>query len=205
MTLVTRQLRSPEELERFCAGYAAAYEGRRLRMLHPPRPEELRGWDHVFGVFLAGELVAGFVVNRYPHRCFAGLDPVRRGNCERERGGRGNLSELAAIWKSPRLDSARFRLLVWPRIVWRTLRHGRGYIFGCVYSGHGMRRSYLLLGPRVVHEGAGENDLTVFCHTRGTLLATLLVGILAAATGAIRKGIARWMLFGRGTPAAGLP
>lgn len=165
-SLVVRDIKDRTELEEFARCYMNSFRNATLQPKQAIHVTSLLTYKRVIGVYQNASLVAGYVVNDYPHRCFEYFDEDTRQNIVRSIGGKENVCEVVAVWKSPSISRFNFLAKVWSRVILDTLKENRRYIFGCSYAGHGMKKCYYLTNPKTVREGESDNDLSVFYYTR---------------------------------------
>lgn len=165
-----KKISSAEETQKFIDGFVMAYSSKKLKNKHSLKIETLLEYDYVLGLYRKDKMIAGFIVNHYPQRCFEDLTPEQRTNIIAPLNNQ--VSEVVAIWK----DRSLSRYLLWLYVTYGTLAYGRKYIFGCAYKGHGMNKNYQLLSPAVVKSGQMADDLEVFYYTRMQFLGSFVFG-----------------------------
>lgn len=172
-----KKISTIEQTQNFIDGFAQAYSTKKLKNKHSLKVETLMQYNYVFGIFKKDILLAGFIVNLYPQRCFEDLSTDQQNRVVQDLGSSSRVSEVVAIWKGRSLS----RFILWFYVTFATLVYGRKYIFGCAYKGHGMTKNYYLLSPKLVKSGQASDDLEVFYYTRIQFFLSFIFGAINAA------------------------
>ncbi len=173
-----RKLVTTAEFSEFASGYMESFRHKKLNPLQEITVEKLQSYQHIMGVYRGTQMIAGYLINTYPHRCFEYLSPEEQEKIISSVGGTQKVCEIVAIWKHKSVSRLTFAIKIWSAIIFDTLKERRSIIFGCSYAGHGMIKRYSVLNPKVVRHGKNDNDLTIFYFYRWQFLMTYIVGML---------------------------
>jgi len=189
-----RDLKTEIEFADFSKCYMDSFRGKKLNPIQAIKAETLKSYKRVIGIYQGEKIVAGYVINQYPHRCFEYLTTEEKEKIISSVGGEKKVCEIVAIWKSPSISRLTFAFKIWSAIVFDTLKERRSYIFGCSYAGHGMVKRYAILNPKLVRQGKDDNDLTVFYFHRWQFLITYVVGMIIVVPRELYRKAARiWL------------
>lgn len=173
-----RDLKTTAEFAEFAKKYMDSFHGKQLSPIQALHAETLSKYKRVIGVYQGSRLVAGYIINSYPHRCFEYVTEQERANIIESLGGKNQICEVAAIWKTSSISRLVFSLKIWSRITIDVLKEKRPVIFGCSYAGHGMIKRYSMLSPTIVRQGTHKNDLTVFYFRQIPMVLAYLASII---------------------------
>ncbi|MEO8965596.1 MAG: hypothetical protein ABI370_13105 [Gammaproteobacteria bacterium] len=172
-----RDLKNPAEYSEFSKCYMESFRGKKLNPLQAIKTESLQSYKRIIGVYQGTHMIAGYIINQYPHRCFEYLAEEDKTKIIDSIGGANKVCEIVAIWKSKSISRLTFACKIWSAIIFDTLKERRPIVFGCSYAGHGMVKRYSILKPALVRQGKDDNDLTVFYFHRWQFLMTYFIGM----------------------------
>ncbi len=169
--LSVKKLSNLNQMQEFADGYWNAFNGREVRSIHPLNPEiMLTKYDNVFGVFNGDKMVGGFIVNKYPIRCFDGLSESDIRKYTLNIGGAENCGELVSIWKKK--GQGGFSTQIWPVMIVESLKIKKANIVGSVYTKNKIKDTYSVLKPHLLTVVGETNPLEVFYYERSRLVGT---------------------------------
>ncbi|KTD34844.1 hypothetical protein Lmor_1377 [Legionella moravica] len=186
-----RDLKTATEFAEFSKGYMDSFQGKRLDPIQAIKTESLFSYKRIIGVYEGTQLVAGYIINQYPHRCFEYFTAEEQLNIIEALGGKQKVCEIVALWKSKSISRVMFNLNIGSHIIFDALKENRPIIFGCSYAGHGMIKRYTLLSPKLVRKGIHDNDLTVFYFRRRQMIMTYLLTLTITIAQAIYRKLFR--------------
>lgn len=175
-------------LDRFCAQLNRRSGGALALSIPPSRIARCTG---VIGVFdRAGEMVAGYIVNRGPHLVLLSVIPDAVRDAWLKRVPLEEQAELNLIWRGPGIGHAAFALIVWPRIIWDCITCGRPRVIGSGYE-NPLNRWYKIARPEMIYDGPSTTSglqVYIYAYTRARLVATYFASL---ADNAVRRGARR--------------
>ena len=190
-----RDLQTSAEFAEFSKCYMESFRGKKLNPLQAIKAETLQSYKRIIGVYQGTHMMAGYIINQYPHRCFEYLTEEEKIKIIDFVGGANKVCEIVAIWKSKSISRLTFAFKIWSAIIFDTLKERRPFVFGCSYAGHGMVKRYSILSPKLVRQGKDDNDLNVFYFHRWQFLMTYLIGIVIVSPREFyRKAARTWLL-----------
>lgn len=186
-----RDLQTPVEFSEFSRCYMESFRGKKLNPLQAIKAETLQSYKRIIGVYQGTQMVAGYIINQYPHRCFEYFTEEEKTKIIDSVGGANKVCEIVAIWKSKSISRLTFAFKIWSAIIFDTLKERRSFVFGCSYVGHGMIKRYSILSPKLVRQGKDDNDLNVFYFHRWQFLMTYFIGVVIVIPREVYRKISR--------------
>ena len=182
-----RKLKTMKEFTEFAQNYKEACSGRTTPGVEVP-PEKLAKKSLVMGAFENGEMVAGFVVNNTPDLAFEIMSDFNRDKMEKV-APLDQYYDLGGIWKKKGFSKKSFNSVVWPRIIFETIKFNpkKKRIVGYVLSGHGRAKSYDMTKP-IYHQTVNDG-INVFSMTRSGLFMGLVQGVLSDTIKGPKKAV----------------
>lgn len=134
----------------------------------------------VIGVFNKNrEMVAGWVLNfKAPFRILDAIPPEHYAkNKFLQKTSEKDLCEITCIWRSSKISSLHFGLVVWPRVILSCVNSKRRYIIGGNLQNK-TRALYEVASPLMIYNGPSasshthsNDDVHVFAFTRSRMIA----------------------------------
>jgi len=169
------ELHSWEQRLEFADAYHASFVARGIHSATPILNNELRAYDHVFGVYRFEKLIAGFVLNRKAKRLKFFADQAKLPQSVAENAYSEGV-ELTAVWKT----AERSCLYLWPTILLCILNEApNDPIVAAAFHKHGMFERYMMFNPELLYKAQNESELSVFKYSKTQFAMTVFAGTLA--------------------------
>lgn len=195
-----RRLKQDEELIEFQSNFEKNINDRSQNKHPVTLPMDYIKRSKVIGVFNKNnEMVAGWILNfKPPFRILEAIPAEERAkNKFLQKTPEKDLCEATGIWRSPKISSLHFGLVVWPRVILSCVNSKRRYIISGSLQNK-TRDLYEVGSPLMIYKGPSvsvhthsTDDVHVIAFTRPRIIANYIKNFLMLFPVRLRKEIGK--------------